>query len=113
MVCGLELRTLGHATLLLSSDRVPLLATDPWLVGSTYWQSWWLDRYPADDDIDLIAATRHIYVTHGHQDHLHLPTLRRLENAATLHPDLPNYNRSESAQVDGDGCAHPDARSLV
>ena len=92
MVCGLELRTLGHATLLLSSDGVPLLATDPWLVGSTYCQSWWLDRYPADDDVDLIAATRNIYVTHSHQDHFHLPTLRRLANPATLHPDLPNYS---------------------
>ena len=92
MVSCLELRTLGHATLLISSDGVPLLATDPWLVGSTYSQSWWLDRYPTDEEVDRIAAARHIYVTHGHQDHLHLATLQRLANPPTLHPDLPNYS---------------------
>jgi len=34
----LELRTLGLATLSVLEDGIPLVATDPWLIGSTYWQ---------------------------------------------------------------------------
>ncbi len=41
-----QLKTLGHATLLLLEDDKPLIATDPWLLGSTYWRSWWLEKYP-------------------------------------------------------------------
>jgi hypothetical protein len=41
-----ELRTLGHAPLVVSENGRPVLATDPWLIGSTYWRSWWLEKYP-------------------------------------------------------------------
>ncbi|CAN5285419.1 hypothetical protein BH20ACI1_BH20ACI1_05520 [soil metagenome] len=39
-------KTLGHATLLLFENGKPLIATDPWLIGSAYWRSWWLEKYP-------------------------------------------------------------------
>jgi hypothetical protein len=87
-----SLRTLGHATLIVSEGGRPLLATDPWLVGSTYWRSWWLDQYPSNEEIAAVAASRYVYVTHGHPDHYHLPSLRRLGNPSTLHPDFPDYD---------------------
>jgi hypothetical protein len=87
----LELRTLGHATLLVLEDGQPLIATDPWLVGSVYWRSWWLEKYPEAEELDLIATTRYIYITHSHPDHLHPPTLRRLGRPHTLHPAFPHY----------------------
>jgi len=41
----LRLRSLGHACAVLYRDgEAPLLATDPWLLGSVYWRSWWLQR---------------------------------------------------------------------
>jgi hypothetical protein len=86
-----RLQTLGHATLLLLADGDPLVATDPWLLGSVYWRSWWLERNPSDADIDLVRRARHLYVTHSHPDHFHWPSLRRLGPRRVLHPRFPRY----------------------
>ena len=64
--------------------------TVPWLLGSLT-LSWWLDNYPSESHIELVASARCVYLTHSHPDHLHLPTLRRIGPALTLHPDFPDY----------------------
>jgi len=87
----LELRTIGHACLLILQDGEPVIATDPWLIGSVYWRSWWLEKYPSDDDIELVRRSRYLYVTHSHLDHFHWPSLRRLGPHRVLHPAFPNY----------------------
>lgn len=75
----LKARTLGHACLVLYRDGgSPLLLTDPWLIGSVYWRSWWLQNYPSAEEIDWLAKCAHVYVTHEHPDHFHMPTIRRL-----------------------------------
>ena len=75
----LHLRTLGHACAALYRDgEAPLLATDPWLLGSVYWRSWWLQHYPSAEEIDWVAKSPAIYITHEHPDHFHMPTIRRL-----------------------------------
>jgi hypothetical protein len=75
----LHLRTLGHACAVLYRDReAPLLATDPWLLGSVYWRSWWLQHYPSAEEIDWVARSPAVYITHEHPDHFHMPTIRRL-----------------------------------
>jgi hypothetical protein len=75
----LHLRTLGHACAVLYRDcEAPLLATDPWLLGSVYWRSWWLQHYPSAQEIDWVAKSAAVYVTHEHPDHFHMPTIRRL-----------------------------------
>jgi Beta-lactamase superfamily domain len=86
----LELRTLGHAcAVLCRAGEDPLLATDPWLVGSVYWRSWWLQNYPSAEEIDWVAKSACIYVTHEHPDHFHMPTIRRLgRGPAYLFPSL-------------------------
>ena len=76
---SLKLRTLGHASLALYRDgEAPLLLTDPWLLGSVYWRSWWLESYPSAADLDWLTQTRFVYITHEHPDHYHVPSLRRL-----------------------------------
>jgi len=87
---GLMLRTLGHACLALyRSGETPLLATDPWLVGSVYWRSWWLENYPTAEEVDWLAKSVRIYVTHEHPDHFHMPSIRRLGSGpAYLFPAL-------------------------
>jgi hypothetical protein len=87
---GLKARTLGHACLALYRDgESPLLLTDPWLVGSAYWRSWWLQNYPSAEEIDWLARSAHVYVTHEHPDHFHMPTIRRLGSGpAYLFPAL-------------------------
>jgi hypothetical protein len=87
----LQLRTIGHACLLILEDGEPILATDPWLIGSVYWRSWWLEKYPSEDDIDLVRRSRYLYITHSHLDHFHWPSLRRLGPHRVLHSAFPNY----------------------
>ncbi len=87
-----QLRTFGHATLVVLENGVPIIATDPWLIGSCYWRSWWLERNPTPAEIDLVRDARFIYVTHSHPDHLHLPSIRHLRAAKTfLSPNFPGY----------------------
>ena len=62
----------------LPGRRSPLLITDPWLVGSVYWRSWWLQNYPSAEEVDWLANSAWVYITHEHPDHFHMPTIRRL-----------------------------------
>ena len=88
----IELRTIGHACLLILENGEPILATDPWLVGSVYWRSWWLEKYPSEADIDAVRNSRFLYITHSHLDHFHWPSLRRLGPHRVLHPSFPGYS---------------------
>ena len=75
----MELQTIGHGTLVLRDDRGdPLLITDPWILGSCYWRSWWLENEPTAAQIDELARARFCYLTHEHPDHFHPPSLRRI-----------------------------------
>jgi hypothetical protein len=87
----MQLETLGHATLLLSDDHgEPIILTDPWLTGSCYWRSWWIENYPSDAEIATLRRARYAYVTHEHPDHLHPPSLRLLgpDGPEILVPDF-------------------------
>src|SRR6185312_14200821 len=87
---NLKLRTLGHASIALCRDgEAPLLLTDPWLVGSVYWRSWWLQHYPDEAELDWLTGSANIYLTHEHPDHFHMPSIRRLGPAPQyLCPDF-------------------------
>jgi hypothetical protein len=79
---SLMLRTLGHACLAVYREGDdPLLITDPWLVGSVYWRSWWLQNYPTAEELDWLSNSGRVYITHEHPDHFHMPTIRRLGNS--------------------------------
>jgi hypothetical protein len=86
----LKAQTFGHACLAVYREgEWPVLLTDPWLVGSAYWRSWWLQHYPSAEEIDWLAGAAHVYVTHEHPDHFHTPSIRRLgAGPAYLFPDL-------------------------
>ena len=86
----LKLQTLGHASIALYRDgEAPLLLTDPWLIGSVYWRSWWLQNYPDEPTLDWLAGSATVYVTHEHPDHFHMPSIRRLGGGpAYLFPAL-------------------------
>ena len=96
-----RLKTIGHATQLLLEDNVPLLTTDPWLIGSAYWRSWWLEKYPTPEEFDEVAKAKHVYITHSHPDHFHYPTLRRLGTRSTLNPRFPRYELTAFLESEG------------
>jgi len=78
--------TTGNATLILY-DREPLLATDPWIEGSAYFGSWTLAHPIPEEQREAILACRYIWLSHGHPDHLSLPSLELLKGKKILLPD--------------------------
>jgi hypothetical protein len=87
----MKLQTIGHACMALYDDAgKPLLLTDPWLVGSTYWRSWWLQSYPDAAQLERLSQSPYAYITHEHMDHFHPPSIRKLGKGPTyLSPALP------------------------
>jgi UDP-MurNAc hydroxylase len=78
----MKFQILSHAGLSVSADGVQLLC-DPWVVGSTYWRSWW--NYPPPDR-ELIRSLRpdYVYLTHVHWDHFQGVSLRRFGTDVTV-----------------------------
>ena len=77
----MKIRTLGHASLLLvDNEDNPILLTDPWLIGSCYWRSWWLQNYPSENDWEDINKVKYCYITHEHPDHFHTASIRKIKN---------------------------------
>ncbi len=85
------LQTIGHASILIRDvNHCPILLTDPWLVGSTYWRSWWIQNYPDKNLRDELQNVPNVYITHEHPDHFHMPSIRTLGNKPQyFFPQLP------------------------
>lgn len=83
-------QTLSHAGLRVKAGGKELLC-DPWVVGSTYWRSWW--NYPPVPQalVDSLAPD-FIYLTHLHWDHFQSASLRRFPRDT---PMLVPYDRYE------------------
>ncbi len=82
------LETMGNATLLFSEDVYPILATDPWLIGTCYYGSWGLDRPLDERELQCVLNAKYIWISHGHPDHLHIESLALLRrNQKILIPD--------------------------
>jgi hypothetical protein len=88
----LTFETLGNATIQFCVDGEPILATDPWLVGTCYFGSWALDHALSDEQIRRARESQYIWISHGHPDHLHPDSLRLLpKEKKILIPD--HYDR--------------------
>lgn len=66
---------LSHAAMLVEHQGRAIV-TDPWLIGSCYWRSWW--NYP-EPGRELLAHLHadYVYLSHLHWDHYHGPSLRK------------------------------------
>jgi len=72
----LEFTILSHAGLCVDHNGVRIVS-DPWLIGSCYWRSWWnFPEPPAELVSDL--KPEYIYLTHLHWDHFHGASLKKL-----------------------------------
>ena len=87
----MDIETLAHAGLLIRDDRGdPVLFTDPWVTGSCYWRSWWLQHYPAPEQIEELTRVAFCFITHEHPDHFHTASIRVLGRGIHfLSPQLP------------------------
>jgi UDP-MurNAc hydroxylase len=72
----LEFTILSHAGLCVDHNGIRIVS-DPWLIGSCYWRSWWnFPEPPAELVRDL--KPDYIYLTHLHWDHFHGASLKKL-----------------------------------
>ena len=67
----------GHASLFLECRDVTIL-TDPWWAGPCFGAQWWI--YP-NPFLEVLEGRKldYIYLSHGHNDHLHPGTLSRFD----------------------------------
>ncbi len=87
----MEFQILSHAGLKIRKAQTELLV-DPWIVGSSYWRSWW--NYPPVSK-ELVANLKpdFIYLTHIHWDHFQGPSLRRFSKDTRFLIPKGNYDR--------------------
>ena len=88
-----KFETLGNATLQFFADGRPVLATDPWLVGTCYFGSWALDHALTEEQISNILNSEYIWISHGHPDHMHHASLDMLPAGQKFL--LPDHYHSE------------------
>jgi beta-lactamase family protein len=67
---------IGHASLLIRHGSLALLS-DPWWSGPAYRDQWYPYPLPVPERYDL-SQLNAVYISHSHEDHLHVPTLRAL-----------------------------------
>src|ERR1044071_5635825 len=73
---------IGHASILIEANGVRILS-DPWWNGPCFGAQWWpypLPYIQAAQD----AQIDYVYVSHGHPDHFHPPTLKLFQGAKVL-----------------------------
>ena len=87
MSVDLGFETIGNATCTVFDNSIPVLTTDPWIVGKPYFGSWnHRFRIPKNQKQNIYKS-KYIWISHGHPDHLDLDTLIELKNAQILVPD--------------------------
>lgn len=72
----------GHACFLVEIGGCRILM-DPWIVGSTYYHAWW-HVPPVTATPEELGPIDLIMISHVHDDHFHLPTLKRLPKTAAV-----------------------------
>lgn len=76
----LTITFMAHACMILNAGGFRI-ATDPWLTGPAFLRGWWLQYAPPDNWLEQLASVDAIFISHGHSDHLNLPTLSELAKA--------------------------------
>lgn len=87
MSVDLGFETIGNATCTVFDNSIPVLTTDPWIVGKPYFGSWNHRFGIPKNQKHNIYKSKYIWISHGHPDHLDLDTLIELKNAQILVPD--------------------------
>lgn len=78
----MKLTYVSHASLLIELQNLKVL-TDPWFNGAAYLNQWHV--FPKPVDTSFVSDITHIILTHGHEDHLHVPTLQLMNKNARIY----------------------------
>jgi UDP-MurNAc hydroxylase len=90
-----QFKILSHACMQVDSKGKTLL-TDPWLLGSCYWRSWW-NYPPVRPELFADLQPDAVYLTHIHWDHFHGPSLKKFSPDTLI---LIPYDRSTRCRRD-------------
>ena len=75
-----KLKIISHACVFVDLGEVKLL-TDPWLFGECFNNGWSLKKANLHEENitqDEINSITHLYLSHEHPDHFHIPSLKNL-----------------------------------
>jgi L-ascorbate metabolism protein UlaG (beta-lactamase superfamily) len=78
----MQIRYIGHACIAVEMAGKRILC-DPWWLGPAYTGQWYPYPIPQPDPGDS-EHVDFLYISHGHEDHLHFPTLKAISREATL-----------------------------
>lgn len=99
----MRIEYLNHASVIIKSGEHSLLC-DPWFSGTAFAGGWGL-QYDNPDALEKARSCSHLWISHFHGDHLHLPTLKQLAPLApeivALANDSVNFRISDALQHAG------------
>ncbi|MGH9940372.1 MAG: MBL fold metallo-hydrolase, partial [Blastocatellia bacterium] len=72
----MKIEYVGHACLLIDTGKIKI-ATDPWFDGPAYCGQWHI--FPKPVNTAALNQTDVIALSHGHEDHLHAPSLEQIK----------------------------------
>lgn len=78
----MKLTYVSHASLFMEAGNLKVL-TDPWFNGPAYLGQW--NVFPRPVDVSFVSTITHLILTHGHEDHLHIPTLQLINKDAVVY----------------------------
>jgi hypothetical protein len=78
--------TIGNATV-ICYDRGPILVTDPWIEGGAYFGSWSRSYIIPEEQRTAILASKYVWFSHGHPDHLNADSVSLFQKHKILLPD--------------------------
>ncbi len=81
---------LNHASVIIKSGGMALLC-DPWFSGTAFAGGWGLQYYNPDA-LQKAKLCTHLWISHFHSDHLHMPTLKQLANLSPNIIALANHS---------------------
>ena len=99
----MRIEYLNHASVIIKSSGQSLLC-DPWFSGTAFGGGWGLQFYNPEA-LQKAASCTHLWISHFHPDHLHMPTLKELAalspEITALANDSANFRISEALQQAG------------
>ena len=99
----MRIEYLNHASVIIKSDEQSLLC-DPWFSGTAFGGGWGL-QYDNPEALQKAKSCTHLWISHFHPDHLHMPTLKQLAalspEITALANDSANFRISEALQQAG------------
>jgi hypothetical protein len=99
----MRIEYLNHASVIIKSGEQSFVC-DPWFSGTAFGGGWGL-KYDNPEALQKAKSCTHLWISHFHPDHLHMPTLKQL---AALSPEIialandsANFRISEALQQAG------------